>query len=304
MLPRTTLMPCRATTFPITTVSYTVLDRLCASVVNWILLYIGGMDAYVQEFGAKKTHDEFYTNKKVRKAFNKYVRFIVSRYANEPGIIAWELANDARCASTLPASDQCNTNTLTQWHAETAKFIRSIDCNHLITSGYPLFFLLSDGALNSHSHHRVHGSLCPSCPKLFQLPPPPKTSPTPGSTHKRDGSYSASELGKRRVKSRASGASGDGVTIRGVWSACMHASRDLTPYHRIKSYFSRVKEADRRRRSLCVQRSFWCRQPRYFECPRYRLWYIPGLPRQCQLRVQRGSDQCPTSKQPVQQNIE
>ena len=97
------------------------------------------MDVYVQEFCVRKTHDEFYTNKKVRKAFYKYVRFIVSRYVNEPGVIAWELANDARCASTLPASDQCNTNTITRWHAETAKFIRSIDCNHLIAPGYLSF---------------------------------------------------------------------------------------------------------------------------------------------------------------------
>jgi mannan endo-1,4-beta-mannosidase len=102
--------------------------------------YIGGMDAYVQEFGVKKTHDEFYTNMKIRKEFNKYLQSIVSRYANEPGIIAWELANDARCSSTFPSSDRCNTNTVTRWHAETAKFIRSIDPNHLITSGYPPFY--------------------------------------------------------------------------------------------------------------------------------------------------------------------
>lgn len=101
--------------------------------------YIGGMDVYVQEFGVKKAHDEFYTNIKIRKEFNKYLRFIVSRYANEPGIIAWELANDARCSSTLPSSGYCSTNIVTRWHAETAKFIRSIDPNHLITSGYHLF---------------------------------------------------------------------------------------------------------------------------------------------------------------------
>ena len=109
------------------------------------------MDAYVKEFGEKKTHDEFYTNKKIRKAFYKYIKFIVSRYADEPGVIAWELANDARCISTLPASEHCNTNTITRWHAETAKFIRSIDCNHLITSGYLLLFC-SRMTLNSHSH--------------------------------------------------------------------------------------------------------------------------------------------------------
>lgn len=99
------------------------------------------MDVYVKEFGGKKkTHDEFYTNKKIRKEFYKYVKAIVRRYRNEPGVIAWELANDARCSSTLPSSENCNTNTITRWYADTAKFVRSIDPNHLITSGYLLFF--------------------------------------------------------------------------------------------------------------------------------------------------------------------
>ena len=131
------------------------------------------MDVYVQEFGAKKTHDEFYTNKNILKAFYKYVRFIVSRYANEPGIVAWELANDAECASTLPSSDQsssdqCNTNTLTRWHAETAKFIRSIDCNHLIASGYLLSIYSWMTLLNLHSHQGLWVPLS----KLPQVIPP------------------------------------------------------------------------------------------------------------------------------------
>ena len=112
------------------------------------------MDAYVQEFGVKKMHDEFYTNKKIRKEFHKYLRFIVSRYSNEPSIIAWELANDARCDSTLPSSGHCNTNTVTRWHAKTAKFIRSIDPNHLITSGYLFILSLLDDSLNSHPRQR------------------------------------------------------------------------------------------------------------------------------------------------------
>jgi mannan endo-1,4-beta-mannosidase len=110
------------------------------------------MDLYVKEFGVTKTHDEFYTNMKIREEFNKYVQFVVSRYANEPGIIAWELANDARCESSVSSSDQCNTNIVTKWHAETAKFIRSIDSNHLITSGYASIPSFPVGFLNSHSH--------------------------------------------------------------------------------------------------------------------------------------------------------
>jgi hypothetical protein len=142
------------------------------------------MDVYVQEFGAKKTHDEFYTNKRVRNAFNKYVRFIVSRYANETGIIAWELANDARCSSTLPSCDSCNTHTLTRWHAETAKFIRSIDCNHLITSGYFFLLLLPNDPPSSHSHQGPWvplpnmSQVIPTSPSTETLPlPHPRKSP-------------------------------------------------------------------------------------------------------------------------------
>jgi endo-1,4-beta-mannosidase len=112
--------------------------------------HVGGMDLYVQEFGVAKTHDEFYTDMTIRREFYKYVQFVVSRYVNEPGIIAWELANDARCNSTLPSSDLCNTNTVTLWHAETAEFIRSIDPNHLITSGCASILLLPDDLLNYH----------------------------------------------------------------------------------------------------------------------------------------------------------
>lgn len=111
--------------------------------------YLGGMDAYVQEFGVAKTHDEFYTNTKIREEFNNYVQFVVSRYANEPGIIAWELANDARCSSTLPSSELCNTNIVTQWHADTAKFVHSADPNHLVTSGYASNLSVLDDLLMS-----------------------------------------------------------------------------------------------------------------------------------------------------------
>jgi endo-1,4-beta-mannosidase len=73
------------------------------------------MDPYVQEFGVKKTHDEFNTDLNMRAQFNTFVQFIVARYANEPTVMAWELANDPRCNSSVGASLSCNTNTITQW---------------------------------------------------------------------------------------------------------------------------------------------------------------------------------------------
>jgi len=120
---------------------------------NFLSNDYGGMDLYVQEFGVNKTHDEFYTDLNIRAQFNKFVQFIVTRYCNEPTVMAWELANDPRCNSSVAASASCNTNTITQWHADESSFIKSIDSNHLVTSGNGGFF-------------------CPNCPKLFPLGPP------------------------------------------------------------------------------------------------------------------------------------
>ena len=131
--------------------------------------YLGGMDLYVQEFGVAKTHDEFYTSMTIREEFYKYVQFVVSRYVNESGVIAWEIANDARCNSTLPSSDLCNTNTVTLWHAETAEFIRSIDSNHLITSGCASILFLPNDLLNSPSTTGPMASFVQHAPSYSRL---------------------------------------------------------------------------------------------------------------------------------------
>ncbi|KAF2119461.1 glycoside hydrolase superfamily [Lophiotrema nucula] len=39
----------------------------------------------------------FYSNPKIKSAFKKYVKTIVTRYANSSAIMAWELANEPRC---------------------------------------------------------------------------------------------------------------------------------------------------------------------------------------------------------------
>jgi len=110
----------------------------------------GGMDVYVRNFGKSPKHDEFYTNDKILTTFKNYVHTIVKRYADNQAVFAWELANDPRCSSTLPASPECTPQTITKWHAEIAGTIKSWDPNHLISSGN-------------------HGFFCLGCPKLFPL---------------------------------------------------------------------------------------------------------------------------------------
>jgi mannan endo-1,4-beta-mannosidase len=130
----------------------------------------GGMDAYVRNYQSGGTHDSFYTDSTIVNAFKNYIAHVIPRYANNTAVLGWELGNDLRCASTLPASSSCNTTTITKWVVEISNYIKtSLDHNHLVTAG--------DG-----------GFYCLSCPKLYatKVHTEPKAS-LPGPSF--DGSY-------------------------------------------------------------------------------------------------------------------
>ncbi|KAF8320827.1 endo-beta-mannanase [Clavulina sp. PMI_390] len=97
----------------------------------------GGMDLYTSQIvGSGQYHDVFYTNANVQAAYKKYVNGFVSRYVSEPGIMAWELANEPRCAgSSTSASSTCNSTTIYNWAATMSAYIKSIDSNHLVAIG-------------------------------------------------------------------------------------------------------------------------------------------------------------------------
>ncbi|KAJ7292191.1 glycoside hydrolase [Mycena rebaudengoi] len=115
--------------------------RLIVSLTNNWSDY-GGMDVYTaQILGSGQFHDLFYTNPTVIAAFKTYVQAVVTRYANEPTIMAWELANEPRCGgSNTAASPTCNTTTITTWASNISAFIKSIDKNHLVAIGDEGFF--------------------------------------------------------------------------------------------------------------------------------------------------------------------
>ncbi|MEO6549561.1 MAG: glycoside hydrolase family 2 TIM barrel-domain containing protein [Ferruginibacter sp.] len=80
---------------------------------------------------------QFYSCKPCITAFNKQVKTIITRrntitgklYVNDPSIMAWEMANEPR-----PMRPEAIT-AFTQWINETADFIKSLDANHLVTTG-------------------------------------------------------------------------------------------------------------------------------------------------------------------------
>jgi len=83
----------------------------------------------------------FYHNEKAIDMYYAYIRMLLSRtnnytgtkYSEEPAIMAWELANEPRPGAGQEGFD--NIPRFTEWVNETAGFIKSIDSNHLVTTG-------------------------------------------------------------------------------------------------------------------------------------------------------------------------
>ncbi|GAB7331897.1 hypothetical protein MBLNU13_g03828t1 [Cladosporium sp. NU13] len=107
----------------------------------------GGMDVYTVNLGGKY-HDDFYRLPEIKKAFKRYVKAVVTRYKDNPTIFAWELANEARCGAdgvrNLPRSENCTPDLITAWYDEMSTYIKSLDKNHLVTTG-------SEGGFNIES---------------------------------------------------------------------------------------------------------------------------------------------------------
>jgi len=120
------------------------LKLIVTLVNNWS--DFGGMNRYNTWCGAG-SHDEFYTNASTKAAYQNYVRYFLNRensltgvlYKEDPTIMAWELANEPRCRSDPTGA------TLNAWIEQMSGFIKSIDTNHLVTTGIDGGYLDKEG---------------------------------------------------------------------------------------------------------------------------------------------------------------
>lgn len=78
---------------------------------------------------------QFYSNEKAKKWFSNHIKKVINRensiskipYKNDPTIMAWQLANEPEGCN--------NVEHYRKWIHETAKFIKSLDSNHLVSIG-------------------------------------------------------------------------------------------------------------------------------------------------------------------------
>ncbi|HEY6952966.1 MAG TPA: mannanase, partial [Bacteroidota bacterium] len=84
----------------------------------------------------------FYANPKSQKLYRNYLRMIIERkntvngrrYACDPTIMAWQLANEPR-PGREHGSGEKNLSAFCKWIDETAMYIHSLDTNHIVSSG-------------------------------------------------------------------------------------------------------------------------------------------------------------------------
>jgi len=83
----------------------------------------------------------FYWNERANQSFHRYVKMLIERknnytfevYREDPTIMAWQLANEPRPGWGEEGKE--NFDIYSRWIEETASFIKSLDPNHLVSTG-------------------------------------------------------------------------------------------------------------------------------------------------------------------------
>lgn len=102
-------------------------------------LYGVNVTTYVEHAESADAIDEFYTNDECIELYKQRVQKVLTRentltgveYRNDPTIAMWELGNEIEWADTTARDDP----SLRPWIEEVGSFIKSIDDNHLLTTG-------------------------------------------------------------------------------------------------------------------------------------------------------------------------
>jgi len=139
------------------------LDRTIAAArkydVRLILTFVdywshyGGMRQYeawapeldVDADASEKPTEQFYTNEFCRNLYKDWMEQVLTRentitgteYRNEEAIFAFELANE-------PRAESADSDDLHQWFVEMSAHFKSLDDNHLLTTGMEGFYDIND----------------------------------------------------------------------------------------------------------------------------------------------------------------
>jgi mannan endo-1,4-beta-mannosidase len=132
-------------------------DMLAVVYLNNYWVWSGGMSQYVSWFEGEPVPNpflgeyswpefmafsaRFYTHTQANAAYRRYIEMLINRengytgrrYRDDPTIMAWQLGNEPRPGEG--EAGKLNFEVFTKWVGETADYIRSLDPNHMISTG-------------------------------------------------------------------------------------------------------------------------------------------------------------------------
>src|SRR5262249_43391659 len=112
--------------------------------------------------------EDFYRRAEARDAFKNWIAHVLNRtnartgrpYRQSPAILAWELANEPRCAIWG------GRELLLDWIGDIARFVKQQDANHLLAVGDEGFFTRRALPWN----HLYNGRYGVDCEAILEIP--------------------------------------------------------------------------------------------------------------------------------------
>lgn len=153
-------------------------DMTAVIYLNNFWQWSGGMTQYLNWFEGTKALDpnvtkdyedymaktvRFYRNDKAQAEYRNVIRKIVQRvntvtgkrYADDPTVMSWQLANEPRPGNAKTTAEE--KAVYVKWIADTAAYIHGLDANHLVSSGSEgLAGSAQDGELFMQAHRTRH----------------------------------------------------------------------------------------------------------------------------------------------------
>jgi mannan endo-1,4-beta-mannosidase len=149
-------------------------DMTAVLYLNNFWQWSGGMTQYLNWFEGTPAHDpnvshdyerfigenpRFYTDARAQAEFHKVIEHVVNRtntvtgkrYRDDPALMAWQLANEPRPGNGKAGAAE--KATYVKWIADTAHYIRSLDAQHMVSTGSEgLAGSVQDGQLYLDAH--------------------------------------------------------------------------------------------------------------------------------------------------------
>jgi mannan endo-1,4-beta-mannosidase len=91
--------------------------------------------------GGSSKHQDFFTSAAIKSLYKQHISFMAARvnsingrkYADDPTIMAWNLANEARCQG-------CGSAPMQSWISEMCQHVKAVAPRHLVGIGYEGFY--------------------------------------------------------------------------------------------------------------------------------------------------------------------